>query len=51
VEAAVAQFSKDFGFDLDEEGRPLVEGADDPPRPGATGTATEQSAEQKGDAA
>jgi F-type H+-transporting ATPase subunit alpha len=51
VEAAVAQFSKDFGFDLDEEGRPLVEGADEPPRASAMGATTEQSAEQKGDAA
>ncbi len=51
VLAAVEQFSKDFGFDLDEEGRPLVEDAEEPRRAGPTGATTEQSTEEKGEAA
>ncbi len=47
VLAAVEQFAKDFGFDLDEEGRPLVEGAEEPRRASPAAAATEQSAEEK----
>ena len=49
VLAAVEQFAKDFGFDLDEEGRPLVEGAEEPRRASPAAAATEQSAEEKED--
>jgi F-type H+-transporting ATPase subunit alpha len=51
VLAAVEQFAQDFGFDLDEEGRPLIEGAEEPRRAGQPPAATGQSAEQKEDAA
>jgi F-type H+-transporting ATPase subunit alpha len=51
VGAAVDQFAKDFGFDLDEEGRPIVEGADEPRRAGPAEPATESSAEEKEPAA
>ena len=47
VDAAVEQFAKDFGFDLDEEGHPLVEGAEEPRRASPTGATTEQSGEEK----
>jgi F-type H+-transporting ATPase subunit alpha len=49
VGAAVDQFAKDFGFDLDEEGHPLVEGADEPRR--ASPAADQPSAEEKEEAA
>jgi len=51
VGAAVDQFAKDFGFDLDEEGRPLVEGADEPRRASQAEAATGPSAEEKEEAA
>ena len=51
VLAAVEQFAQDFGFDLDEEGRPLVEGAEEPRRASPTEAPTEESAEEKGEAA
>jgi len=51
VGAAVDQFAKDFGFDLDEEGRPIVEGADEPRRASPAEPATEPSAEEKEPAA
>jgi F-type H+/Na+-transporting ATPase subunit alpha len=51
VLAAVEQFAQDFGFDLDEEGRPIVEGADEPRRASPTEAPTEESAEEKGEAA
>jgi F-type H+-transporting ATPase subunit alpha len=44
---AVAQFAKDFGFDLDEEGRPLVEGAEEPRLASQADAGTQQSAEEK----
>src|SRR5580658_378695 len=51
VLAAVDQFAKDFGFDLDEEGRPLVEGAEEPRRASPTGATSEESAGEKEEAA
>ena len=51
VAAAVDQFAQDFGFDLDEEGHPLVEGADEPRRAGQAEAAAEPSAEEKEEAA
>ncbi len=47
VDAAVEQFAQDFGFDLDEEGHPLVEDVEEPRRASPTGTTTEHSAEEK----
>ena len=32
VDAVVSRFAEDFGFDLDEEGHPLEEGEEEPPR-------------------
>jgi hypothetical protein len=46
----VDQFAKDFGFDLDEEGRPIVEGADEPRR-ASQAEAHQPSAEEKEEAA
>jgi F-type H+-transporting ATPase subunit alpha len=34
LENAVRQFAEDFGFDLDEEGHPMDEGDEEPPRGG-----------------
>jgi F-type H+-transporting ATPase subunit alpha len=36
LEAAVRQFAEDFGFDLDEEGHPMDEGDEEPPRGGGS---------------
>jgi len=47
VDSAVKQFAQDFGFDLDEEGHPLLEEAEEPRRASPTGAMTEQSAEEK----
>ena len=47
VDAVVEQFAKDFGFDLDEEGHPLLEDAEEPRRASPTGAATEQSAQRR----
>ncbi len=52
VEKAVAQFAHDFGFDLDEEGHPLEEGAGDEPPParvssnGSSQDGSDESSEQ-----
>jgi hypothetical protein len=51
VGAAVDQFAKDFGYDLDEEGRPIIEGADEPRRAGQAEAASQPSAEEKEQAA
>ena len=51
VDAAVVQFANDFGFDLDEEGHPLVEGAEEPLRALQAEVAAERSTEEKGEAA
>jgi F-type H+-transporting ATPase subunit alpha len=51
VLAAVDQFAQDFGFDLDEEGRPIVEDVDEPRRASPTGATTEQSTDEKEQAA
>jgi len=51
VLAAVEQFAQDFGYDLDEEGRPIVEGAEEPRRVGQPQPATGPSAEEKEDVA
>jgi F-type H+-transporting ATPase subunit alpha len=51
VGAAVDQFAEDFGFDLDEEGHPLVEGADEPRRASQGAAAAQPSAEEKEEAA
>ena len=42
VAAVVEQFAQDFGVDLDEEGRPLVEGADEPRRASQTESASDK---------
>jgi F-type H+-transporting ATPase subunit alpha len=47
VAAAVEQFSKDFGYDLDEEGHPLVEGADAPRPASQAAAATAAPVEEK----
>ena len=47
VAAVVEQFAKDFGFDLDEEGHPLEEDADEPLSRQPAEAATEQPAEEK----
>ena len=47
VDAAVEQFARDFGFDLDEEGRPLVEGAEEPRRAGQAEAATQQAEDKE----
>jgi F-type H+/Na+-transporting ATPase subunit alpha len=44
VEKAVAQFAHDFGFDLDEEGHPLEEGAGDDLPPAAQDEPEEKAA-------
>jgi F-type H+-transporting ATPase subunit alpha len=51
VLAAVEQFAQDFGFDLDEEGRPIVEGAEEPRRANPTGATSAESPEEKEEAA
>jgi F-type H+-transporting ATPase subunit alpha len=51
VGAAVNQFAKDFGFDLDEEGRPIVERADEPRRASQAQAPTRPSGEEKEEAA
>jgi len=50
VLAAVDQFAKDFGFDLDEEGRPIIEDAE-PSRASQAVAASLQSAKEKEEAA
>jgi len=47
VEAAVEQFAQDFGFDLDEEGHPLEEGAEEVPFGGRAETGVRQPHEGK----
>ena len=44
VEAAVARFAEDFGFDLDEEGHPIEDGGDEPRLP----TRPESESEEAG---
>jgi F-type H+-transporting ATPase subunit alpha len=51
VGAAVDQFAQDFGFDLDEEGHPIVESADEPRRASQAEAAAQPSAEEKEEAA
>jgi F-type H+-transporting ATPase subunit alpha len=51
VHAAVEQFAADFGYDLDEEGRPFVEGAEEPRRDESPATTAEPSVEEKEGAA
>jgi F-type H+/Na+-transporting ATPase subunit alpha len=46
VEKAVEGFAHDFGFDLDEEGHPLEEGDQGPPRRGDRGEAASQNGDQ-----
>jgi F-type H+-transporting ATPase subunit alpha len=50
VLAAVDQFAKDFGYDLDEEGRPIIEDAE-PARASQAVAASVQSAKEKEEAA
>ena len=47
VEAVVKQFAKDFGFDLDEEGHPIEEGAGEIRRSDRSETATQHPVEEK----
>jgi F-type H+-transporting ATPase subunit alpha len=47
VAAAVEQFAKDFGFDLDEEGHPLVEGVDETLRTIRSEASTQHPGEEK----
>ena len=47
VAAVVEQFANDFGFDLDEEGHPVEEGAGDIASADAAEAATQQPAEEK----
>ncbi len=46
VEKAVEGFAEDFGFDLDEEGHPLDEGDQGPPRRGDRSEAASQNGDQ-----
>jgi F-type H+-transporting ATPase subunit alpha len=46
VAAVVEQFATDFGYDLDEEGRPLQEGAEELP-PASEAAATDRPADEK----
>jgi F-type H+/Na+-transporting ATPase subunit alpha len=46
VEKAVEGFAEDFGFDLDEEGHPLEEGDQGPPRRGDRAEAASQNGDQ-----
>jgi F-type H+/Na+-transporting ATPase subunit alpha len=48
VEKAVEQFAQDFGFDLDEEGHPLEEGAGDEPPPARGSSNGDQESSQDG---
>ncbi len=50
VEKAVEQFAQDFGFDLDEEGHPLEEGAGDEPPPARGSSNGDQESSQDGSA-
>jgi F-type H+/Na+-transporting ATPase subunit alpha len=45
VEGAVSQFAEDFGFDLDEEGHPIEDGGEEPPRSQRDGGSREQEPE------
>src|SRR5205823_520837 len=46
VDKRVGQYAEDFGFDLDEEGHPLEEGAEEP-RPSGRRAEAEEETEEK----
>jgi F-type H+-transporting ATPase subunit alpha len=48
VDQAVRRYAEDFGYDLDEEGHPLEEGGDEPPR--SSGRQAEEDEREEADA-